>query len=79
MESSSQIFSNNIIKDEIKYSSTITNIEFNQTQTNLLAVGDQLGRISIFDLRTQKPAKLIQNKNQKIDIKYNFIYLFISI
>jgi WD40 repeat protein len=79
MESSSQIFSNNIIKDEIKYSSKITNIEFNQTQTNLLAVGDQLGRISIFDLRTQKPAKLIQNKNQKIDIKYNFIFLFISI
>lgn len=74
MESNTPKFSNNIIKDEIKYSSSITNIEFNQFQTNLLAVGDQLGRISIFDLRTQKPAKLIQNKNHRIDIKYKYIF-----
>jgi hypothetical protein len=69
MESYSNKFSIEITKEEIKYSSTITNIEFNQAQTDLLAVGDQLGRISIFDTRTLKPAKLIQNKYLKTDIK----------
>ena len=65
----SESSSNNIVKEEIKYSSSITNIEFNQIQTNLLAVGDRLGRISLFDVRTNKAVKLIQNKNFSCYVK----------
>jgi hypothetical protein len=75
----SESSSNNIVKEDIKYPSTITNIEFNQMQTNLLAVGDRLGRISLFDIRTNKAVKLIQNKNEKIDIKYIFLFIYIHL
>ena len=60
-----------IIKDEIKYSALITNLEYN-SMSSLLAVGDQNGRISLFDVRSNKAVKLIKNTNAKIDVKYIF-------
>jgi len=75
MESTRNESSNKIklIKEEIKYSSSISYIEYNnsisQNLSGILGIGDSIGRISIYDVRMAKPVNLIKNKNKTSEIK----------
>lgn len=61
---------NTCIKNEIKYISKMTCLKYNN-KYNLLCVGDETGKISIFDMRINKAVKLIKSdKTNTPDIKY---------
>jgi hypothetical protein len=66
-----------LIKDEIKYTVNITAIDYNH-KLNLLSVGDKNGRISLFDVRTNKPIKLIKTKVAISNIKSEGEKLFFT-
>ena len=70
METTLDIPSSNksLIKEEIKYNSKLNCLRYNQIN-NILATGDEIGRISFYDIRESKPIKLFLS-DKKHGIKY---------
>jgi len=57
-----------LIKEEIKHNSKLNCLKYNQFN-NILATGDEIGRISFYDIRESKPIKLFLS-DKKHGIKY---------
>lgn len=70
MESVNINSSSNLIKEELNYTALPTHLKFNR-QLNLLFLGDEKGRVSLFDMRLGKAVKLIRNEKIVKDVKYN--------
>lgn len=61
-----------VVKDQILYPSRLNCLKYNKLY-DLICTGDEKGKISFFDIRVNKPVKLIKcDKGMKCEIKYIF-------